>query len=50
MTAQDIREFQDIVESETGVRLEDAAAWSSATELIALCRMLLGRIPEDPES
>lgn len=45
----DIAEFQRVVRKETGVELSEHDAWNRATELIALVRMLCGRIPEDRE-
>lgn len=50
LTADEIRDFQALVREETGVVMDDAEAWSRATELVALFRMLVGPIPEDPES
>jgi hypothetical protein len=50
LTADEIREFQALVRAETGVVMDDAEAWSRATELVALFRMLAGPIPEDPET
>lgn len=47
LQVEDIREFQAIIRESTGVNLNDADAWSHATELIALFRMLAGPLPED---
>jgi hypothetical protein len=44
----EIREFQAIVREECGVELEAVEAWNRANELLALYRVLLGPIPEDP--
>lgn len=49
LTQADVVEFRDLVARECGVVLDDAKAWHRATELVALYRMLLGPIPEDPE-
>lgn len=50
LTAEEIREFQEIVRSETGTELDAQEAWARANELVALFRMLIGRIPEDAGS
>lgn len=49
LTAADIREFQQIVRASCGVDLDDVTAWHRATALVAMYRMLLKPIPEDPE-
>ncbi len=36
------------MKAETGVELSDHDAWNRAIELIALMRMLLSPLPEDP--
>lgn len=50
LTPEDIAEFREIVRAETGVLMDEGEAWNRATELIALVRMLIGPMPEDPES
>jgi hypothetical protein len=50
LSADDIAEFQSLLEREAGVRLDTSAAWKRATQLVSLVRMLLGPIPEDPEA
>jgi len=42
------REFQQLMREECGVELSVEAAWTRATQLTALYRMLMGPIPEDP--
>lgn len=49
LTPADIAEFQQLVEAETGVKLDTVTAWTRATELIALVRMMIKPIPEDRE-
>jgi len=46
--ATDIREFQRLIEKNCGVLLTHTEAWNRATELVALYRMFIGPIPEDP--
>jgi|CXWL01.1.fsa_nt_gi hypothetical protein len=48
LTPPDIREFQQLVQEHCGVLLTDTEAWNRATELVALYRMFLGSLPEDP--
>jgi hypothetical protein len=48
LTPPDIREFQQIIEEHCGISLSETEAWNRATELVALYRMFLGPIPEDP--
>ncbi len=43
-------EFQWLVREECGVELSAEEAWTRASRLVALYRMLMGPIPEDPES
>jgi len=50
LTAADVEEFRAIMQEESGVALTETEAWNRAIELINLVRMLLGPIPEDPES
>jgi hypothetical protein len=49
LTPDEIREFQQLIAKETGVQLSTQDAWDRATELIALMRMLISPLPEDPE-
>lgn len=44
----DIREFQRLVRLHCGVDLNDVQAWNRATALVAMYRMMLRPIPEDP--
>lgn len=46
---EDIRDFQALVHKHCGVSLTDVEAWNRATALVALYRMMLRPIPEDPE-
>jgi len=48
LTPPDIREFQQLIQEYCGVSLPETEAWNRATELVALYRMFLGPIPEDP--
>lgn len=48
LTPSDIREFQRLIQEHCGVSLTETEAWNRATELVALYRMLIGPIPEDP--
>jgi hypothetical protein len=48
LTPPDIREFQQLVQEHCGMSLTETEAWNRATELVALYRMFLGPIPEDP--
>jgi hypothetical protein len=50
LSAEEIREFRQIVTAETGIELSSEEAWNRAIELIALFRMLIGPMPEDPEN
>lgn len=43
-------EFQRLVREECGVELSFEEAWTRASRLVALYRMLMEPIPEDPES
>ena len=45
---ENVREFQQLMRKECGVELTLEEAWTRATQLIALYRMLMGPIPEDP--
>lgn len=49
LSADDIAEFQRLLNREAGVQLHTSAAWKRATDLVSVVRMLLGPIPEDPE-
>lgn len=48
LTPADIREFQRLVRDHCGVSLTDVEAWNRATALVAMYRMMLRPIPEDP--
>lgn len=50
LSPADVEEFRDILESECGETLGFEDAWSRAIEVLALCRMLLGPLPDDPSS
>ena len=41
-------EFQKLMRDACGLELTLEEAWARATQLVALYRMLLGPIPEDP--
>lgn len=41
-------EFRDLLAKQCGVSLELDEAWRRASQLIALYRILMGPIPEDP--
>jgi hypothetical protein len=45
-----VREFQRLVFEECGVEMPFEIAWKRASQLIALYRMLMAPIPEDPEA
>lgn len=47
LTPNDILEFRSLLRDETGVEPSEQDAWNSATELVALVRMLCSRLPED---
>ena len=44
----DVEEFRAILQTECGETLSLEEAWSRAIEVLALCRMLLGPLPDDP--
>lgn len=48
LAPEDVFEFRTIVREETGVDIPETEAWNRAIELIALVRMLLSPLPEDP--
>ncbi len=48
LTRADVEEFRDILQSESNERLSLEEAWGRAIEMLALCRMLLGPLPDDP--
>lgn len=48
LSPTDVEEFREILRSECGEELSLSDAWSRAIEVLALCRMLLGPLPEDP--
>lgn len=49
LTSEEVREFQELIAQETGAQLSTQDAWDRAIELIALVRMLVSPLPEDPE-
>lgn len=49
LTQADIDEFKRLVKETTGTELTNYEAWSRATALVGLYRMMLKPIPEDPE-
>jgi len=49
LSPEEVAEFREIVREETGVVMAESEAWNRAIELVALFRMLLGPLPEDPE-
>jgi hypothetical protein len=49
LTTDEIRDFQVLIKEETGVDLPVQEAWNRAIAVIALTRMLIGPMPEDPE-
>jgi hypothetical protein len=50
LTPADVEEFRDILRFECGETLSLEEAWSRAIEMLALCRMLLGPLPDDPSA
>jgi hypothetical protein len=50
LTSADVEEFRDILRSECGETLGLEEAWSRAIEMLALCRMLLEPLPDDPSA
>lgn len=48
-TREDIEEFRTIVRETCGEDITEQEAWSRATSMVALGRMMLGPIPEDAE-
>lgn len=48
LTPADVEEFRDVLRSECNETLSHEEAWSRAIELLALCRMLLAPLPDDP--
>lgn len=49
LSVEEVEEFREIVRAETGVDMSESEAWNRAIELVALFRMLIGPMPEDPE-
>ena len=49
LTRVAVAEFQRLMREDCGVELTIEQAWSRATQLVTLYRMLMGPIPEDPE-
>lgn len=50
LSPTDVEEFRDILQSECGETLSLEETWSRAIEVLALCRMLLGPLPNDPSA
>jgi hypothetical protein len=48
LTLAAVREFQAIVREESGIEMDEVEAWNRANDLLALYRVMLGPIPEDP--
>ena len=48
LTPAKAEEFRQLLQRECNVSLEPDQAWRRASQLIALYRMLMGPIPEDP--
>ena len=48
LTHEKARAFQQLMREECGVELSIEDAWKRAARLVALYRMLMGPIPEDP--
>lgn len=49
LTPADIREFQRLVLESRGMRIDEVEAWNRATVLVALYRMMLRPLLEDPD-
>ncbi len=49
LSPEEVSAFREIMREETGVDMSETEAWNRAIELIALFRMLIGPMPEDPE-
>jgi len=47
LTPPEVERLRLILQRETGRNITSEEAWARAIELIALFRMLLGRLPED---
>ncbi len=47
LTRVDVDEFRALIHRECGESLSPQEAWTRATEVLALFRMLLGPLPED---
>jgi hypothetical protein len=47
LTPTEVEEFRVILRTECGEELSLADAWTRAIEVLAVCRMLLGPIPDD---
>ena len=47
LTRADVDEFRALIHRECGESLSHEEAWTRATEVLALFRMLLGPLPED---
>jgi len=50
LSQADVEEFRRLMREECGVELTLAEGWERATKMVALFRVLIGPIPEDPGS
>jgi len=48
LAPSDVEEFRALLQEEGGETISLDDAWSRAIEVLALCRMLLGPLPDDP--
>jgi hypothetical protein len=49
LSAEAIREYQEIYKAEFGVELSDAEAEEQGLRLLRLCALLLHPLPDEPE-
>jgi len=50
LTTLEVERLRGILSRESGTEVAMAEAWGRAIELLALFRMLLGPLPEDPDA
>jgi hypothetical protein len=50
LTRADVEEFRAIICETCGETISEQEAWNRATTLVALGRMLLGPLPDDPDA
>jgi hypothetical protein len=50
LTALEVERLRGILSRESATEVSMAEAWGRAIELLALFRMLLGPLPEDPDA